>query len=107
MDAFRDALDTCGLTDIGYTGTGWTFEKKVTGGTYTRVRLDRGVANPACTIAFPSATVEHKTAATSDHVPIYMRPVHGACRRAPRSFKIRNRLGARPGAAASGSECMG
>ena len=40
MDAFRDALDTCGLSDIGYSGISWTFDKKVTGGTYTRVRLD-------------------------------------------------------------------
>ena len=87
MDAFRDALDTCGLMDIGYSGIGWTFEKKVTGGTYTRVRLDQGVANPAWTIAFPSTIVEHKSAATSDHVPIYVRLVHDACRRAPRSFK--------------------
>ena len=30
MDAFRDALDTCGLTDIGFIGRNWTFEKKVT-----------------------------------------------------------------------------
>ena len=28
MDAFRDALDTCGLSDIGYISTDWTFEKK-------------------------------------------------------------------------------
>ena len=87
MDAFRDALDTCGPMDKSYSGIGWTFEKKVTGGTYTRVRLDQGVANPAWTIVFPSTIVEHKTAATSNHVPIFVRLVHGACRRAPRSFK--------------------
>ena len=28
MDGFRDALDTYGLSDIGYTGTDWTFEKR-------------------------------------------------------------------------------
>ena len=28
MDAFRDALDTCGLSDICYNGIGWTFEKR-------------------------------------------------------------------------------
>lgn len=88
MDAFRDALDTCGLSDIGYMGNPWTFEKKVVGGTYTRVRLDRGVANPAWTLAFPSATLEHKTAATSDHVPLYIQYVHeNACSRAPWRFK--------------------
>ncbi|XP_073359581.1 uncharacterized protein [Aegilops tauschii subsp. strangulata] len=88
MDAFRDALDTCGLTDIGYVGSGWTFEKKVSGGTYTRVRLDRGVANPAWSLTFPSAVLEHKNAATSNHLPLYVQYVHEEpCRRAPKSFK--------------------
>ena len=31
MEAFKDALDTCGLSDIGYSGLTWTFEKKVAG----------------------------------------------------------------------------
>ena len=37
MDAFGDALDTCGFSDIGFKGINWTFENEVTGGTYTRV----------------------------------------------------------------------
>ncbi|XP_073362264.1 uncharacterized protein [Aegilops tauschii subsp. strangulata] len=88
MDLFRDALDTCGLTNIGYTGTNWTFEKKVSGGTYTRVRLDRGVGNAAFVSAFPNANIEHKSAASSDHIPILLRlrDVH-ACSRGPRPFK--------------------
>lgn len=60
MDAFRDTLDICGLSDLGYTGINWTFEKKVAGGTYTRVRLDRCVATPEWLLAFPNAAVEHK-----------------------------------------------
>lgn len=28
MDPFRDALDTCGLSDIGYNRLDWTFEKR-------------------------------------------------------------------------------
>lgn len=72
MDAFRDALDTCVLTDIGYIGRDWTFEKKVAGGTYTRVRLDRSVANPEWCLAFPRAVTEHEDAASSDHVPIFL-----------------------------------
>ena len=76
------------LLDIGYKGPFWTFEKKVTGGTFTRVRLDRGVANPSWSIAYPGAVLEHKTAATSDHVPVYVRysEVH-ACSNGPRPFK--------------------
>lgn len=29
MDGFRDALDTCGSTDIGHSGNPWTIEKKL------------------------------------------------------------------------------
>ncbi|XP_073357859.1 uncharacterized protein [Aegilops tauschii subsp. strangulata] len=88
MDLFRDALDTCGLSNIGYSRKSWTFEKRVTGGTYTRVRLDRGVANPAWSIAFPGAELRHLTTAASDHVPLLLHysDVH-ACRRGSRPFK--------------------
>src|SRR4051812_28976585 len=39
MDGFWDTLDICGLTDLGYQGRDWTFEKRVAGGSFTRVRL--------------------------------------------------------------------
>ena len=88
MDGFRDALDTCGLSDIGYTGTDWTFEKKVAGGTFTRVRLDRCVANPEWAFSYPSANLEHKATASSDHVALHLRldGLH-ACSGSPKPFK--------------------
>ena len=88
MDSVRAALATCGLTDIGYQGRNWTFEKKVAGGTHTRVRLDRCVANMAWCTAFPNAITDHREAASSDHIPIFLDVggVH-ACRRDPRTFK--------------------
>lgn len=46
LDSFRDALDVCGLADLGFVGRQWTFEKKVAGGTYTRVHLDKTVVDP-------------------------------------------------------------
>ena len=86
LDGFRDALDTCGLTYLGYTGN--TFEWKVAGGTYMRVRLDMCVANPAWSLAFPAATVEHKNVATSGHVPVLLRISDMyACAHGPRQFK--------------------
>jgi hypothetical protein len=36
----------CGLRDLGFEGKSWTFEKKVAGGTFCRVRLDRALATP-------------------------------------------------------------
>ena len=46
MEAFREAADVCALADLGYRGLDWTREKKVAGGHYCRVRLDRAL--PQC-----------------------------------------------------------
>ena len=53
VDLFRAAVDDCALIDLGYTGINWTFEKKVTGGSFTRVRLDCALACAAWRSAFP------------------------------------------------------
>ena len=45
MEAFREATDLCALADLGYRGLDWTWEKKVPGGHYCRVRLDRALAS--------------------------------------------------------------
>jgi hypothetical protein len=58
MHAFRQAVDVCNLADIGYIGLDWTFEKKVRGGTYTRVRLYRALANPSWWQMFPQAELK-------------------------------------------------
>jgi hypothetical protein len=73
IQAFRDTVDICELMDLGYTGTAWTFEKKVAGGTYCRVRLDRALASASWSERFPLAELEHLTAAASDHSPILLR----------------------------------
>jgi hypothetical protein len=31
IHAFQDTVDVCELMDLGYTGTAWTFEKKISG----------------------------------------------------------------------------
>jgi hypothetical protein len=69
---FREMVDVCGFTDLGYEGRSWTFEKKVAGGTYCRTRLDRGLANADWCCRFPEASVKHLTAAASDHGPILL-----------------------------------
>ena len=72
MEGFRDAIDVCGLRDLGYIGRSWTFEKRVAGGSFTRVRLDRALATLDWSVLYPSASVQHLTAATSDHGPILL-----------------------------------
>jgi endonuclease/exonuclease/phosphatase family metal-dependent hydrolase len=77
IQAFREMVDVCGLMDLGYTGTAWTFQKKVTGRTYCRVRLDRGLATLSWAERFPLATVNHLNVAVSDHSAILLRHVPG------------------------------
>ncbi|XP_073367662.1 uncharacterized protein [Aegilops tauschii subsp. strangulata] len=88
MEGFRDALDVCGLLDLGHKGRWWTFEKRVAGGTYTRVRLHRAVADAAWSTIFPFAEVSNETAACSDHGPIVLKLTDDEeATRKPKSFK--------------------
>jgi hypothetical protein len=44
MEGSREVMDVCGLADLGYKGKWWTYEKRVAGGSYSRMHLDRAVA---------------------------------------------------------------
>lgn len=62
----------CALNDLGYKGKLWTYEKKVAGGSYTRVRLDQALYSASWLTQFPQAFLRHLTATTSDHSPIML-----------------------------------
>ena len=66
-------MDVCGLYDLGFEGRNWTFEKKVAGGSYCPVRLDRALATADWCTRFLMPRVTHLTAAASDHYPIMLR----------------------------------
>jgi hypothetical protein len=70
VEGFREAVDVCQLCDIGYKVLDWTFEKKVAGGHFVRVRLDRVFASASWCSCFPLASVHHLMAVKSDHYPI-------------------------------------
>jgi hypothetical protein len=70
MEAFREAVDVCGLANLGFEGRTWTYEKKVAGGAFCRVHLDRALATTDWSMRYPLAKVRHLTAAASDHGPI-------------------------------------
>jgi hypothetical protein len=72
IQAFRDTVDVCELMDLGYTGTSWTFENKVAGGTYCRARLDRALATATWCERFPLAQLKHLTTAALDHSAILL-----------------------------------
>ena len=85
--AFREMVDVCGLTDIGFSGRCWTFEKKVSGGSYCRVRLDRALMSGDWYLRFLGAVVHHLVAVASDHGPILL-----TWRRADNMQKKRHRF---------------
>jgi hypothetical protein len=65
-------VDVCGLKDIGFTGRKWTYEKKVSGGSFCCVRLDRALVSAEWNSRFPLASVSHHAVAASDHGPILL-----------------------------------
>lgn len=69
---FREMVGVCGLHDLGYEGRSWTFEKKVSGGSYCKVRLDRALATADWSSRFSATTLTHLSAAASDHIPIQL-----------------------------------
>jgi hypothetical protein len=69
---FREMVDVCGLRDLGYEGRSWNFEKRVAGGSFFRVRLDRALATTDWCSRFPLASVQNLTAVSFDHGPILL-----------------------------------
>jgi hypothetical protein len=67
MQAFRDALDDCNLSDVGYVGDKFTWHRGD-----IRERLDRGLANDAWLVKFPNSSLHHLNYFRSDHRPILM-----------------------------------
>jgi hypothetical protein len=65
-------MDVCGFQGLDFEGRSWTFAKRVAGGSFCRVRLDRALATIDWCLRFPETKVGHLTAAASDHGPILL-----------------------------------
>ena len=59
LQAFREALKTCGLYDLGFKGYEFTWRSKRGGDESVEERLDRFYANVDWSILFPKAEVFH------------------------------------------------
>jgi hypothetical protein len=88
IGGFREMADVCELADLGFEGRSWTFEKKVAGGTFCRVRLDRALATASWSSMFPPASVTNLTGVTSDHGPILLRWYETASQRRDTNDRI-------------------
>jgi exonuclease III len=73
MEAFRDALYDCNLTDLGFSGVPYTYDNKRAGRANVKVRLDRAVGCPAWRDLFADTRVQHLTSPVSDHCPVLVK----------------------------------
>ncbi|GMI80763.1 hypothetical protein HRI_001745600 [Hibiscus trionum] len=72
MERFWTALSDCSLSDIGYSGSWYTWERGRTQVNNIRERLDRGVANGYWWELFPNFTLNHQVHSISDHCPLLL-----------------------------------
>ena len=86
MKEFRDALDECGLMDLGYVGDKFTWRGKRAGGMVLE-RLDRAVADNGWFALYPSTKVQHLRTHSSDHKAILIK-LEGIIPRPVRPFKF-------------------
>ncbi|KAL9151827.1 hypothetical protein ABFS82_11G077500 [Erythranthe guttata] len=91
IEAFRDALEFCELTDIGFEGFPYTWSNNREAPDTVRSRIDRVCANNAWLHLFPQSRVQHLELPGSDHVPILFEgccPSHSFNRRTRRPFRF-------------------
>ncbi|XP_074352278.1 uncharacterized protein LOC141691438 [Apium graveolens] len=69
---FGDTIASCGLTDLGFKGEKFTWEKSRGNHGWVQERLDRGWANNLWRSMFPMAEVQVLEVATSDHLPLFL-----------------------------------
>lgn len=73
MIAFRDVLEACNLSGLGFSGYPFTYDNKHSGRANVQVRLDRAVADNAWRNKFPEASVKHLISSCSDHLPLLLK----------------------------------
>lgn len=72
MHLFRECLEDCQLTDLGFTGPKFTWNNKQVGEDNVRVRLDRVVANGQFLEIFDQSHVENIITTSSDHFAVLL-----------------------------------
>jgi hypothetical protein len=72
MTAFRQTLEVCELTDLGYRGPKFTWSNCQDGINFIKERLDKGVANAKWRDFFPNFEVVAEAILCSDHAPLIL-----------------------------------
>ena len=88
MQLFRDILDECGLIDIGFKGSPFTWSKIHNNGTSIWERLDRAVVSYEWFSKFPGTRTHHVDSTTSDHKILWIERSDLDCAPRKRLFRF-------------------
>jgi hypothetical protein len=90
MDLFRNTLEDCYLSDLGFRGPKFTWIGRRSNGKTIKERLDRAVANCQWCGLYRQAVVNVLAACISDHNPLLLQlnNVQEHSARYQRSFKV-------------------
>ncbi|XP_074374181.1 uncharacterized protein LOC141714567 [Apium graveolens] len=69
---FNDAITDCGLEDLDFTGSEYTWEKSRGTPGWIQERLDRELASQSWRQLFPNAEIQVLEVSTSDHLPLVL-----------------------------------
>ncbi|KAF5475845.1 hypothetical protein F2P56_007609 [Juglans regia] len=72
IESFRDTVELCGLSDLGFVGNKFTWSNGRHGASFTKEMLDRAFGNSSWMDLFPSHKVYTLPALSSDHCPIFV-----------------------------------
>ena len=89
MQLFRDILDECGLMDIGFKGSPFTWSKHYNNGVSIWERLDRVMVSYDWFSKFPGARVHHVDSTTSDHKILWIENSDLNCSPRKRLFRFK------------------
>ena len=72
LEGFNKVVMECGLEDLGFSGSEFTWEKSRGTDIWIQERLDRGLANNDWRCLFPHAEFKVLVVSTSDHLPLFL-----------------------------------
>lgn len=87
MGEFQNCINSCGLSDLGFTGPKFTWINKRSEGGLVLERLDRFLGNGGWISLFPDSTNYHLPRLKSDHNPILLRTHPHFSSFGPRPFR--------------------
>ncbi|XP_050251320.1 uncharacterized protein LOC126698256 [Quercus robur] len=67
MKVFRDTIDICGLRDMGYSGSDFTWSRRLGARGWVRECLDRAFVSTNYATMFPTTKLYHVANSVSDH----------------------------------------